>query len=226
MAPDRPRTATETGLSAQPRSTTQTGLPAQDLDLRYFPIHRIVTGTPLFRAHWAHPPQRAFQPYWFSSDGGGRFDLSPPLGTCYLASNQHTAAREVVGPALAHNRYIPSSLVFERVVSELHLPDPVRAAMTTSKKALLFGCVGMELSATSDYDLTQAWAAAFSKAGFTGVWYQPRFSPPRGRALALFGAAGLREGEPHQSVGLAQVCLQMGYHIAVPPSARSLTVLE
>ncbi|ABG99767.1 hypothetical protein RHA1_ro08723 (plasmid) [Rhodococcus jostii RHA1] len=36
-------------------------------------------------------------PWWFSSSGGGRFDLSAPRGTCYVAFDEATAIRETVG---------------------------------------------------------------------------------------------------------------------------------
>lgn len=38
--------------------------------------------------------------WWFSSDGSGRFDLTPPEGTCYLAIDAYAAIREAtrLGP--------------------------------------------------------------------------------------------------------------------------------
>lgn len=38
--------------------------------------------------------------WWFSADGSGRFDLNPPEGTCYLATDAYAAIREAtrLGP--------------------------------------------------------------------------------------------------------------------------------
>jgi len=56
---------------------------------------------------WSAPPKRLVRvcragasTWWFSSGGEGRFDLAPPEGTCYLATDAYAAIREAsrLGP--------------------------------------------------------------------------------------------------------------------------------
>lgn len=77
-----------------------------------------------------------------------------------------------------------------RVVTEV--PPPTldgECADLTHPSALAVGVTG-ELSATSDYGLTQEWAAELWAAGLEGIRYAPRFTPGGSAAWALFGRSG------------------------------------
>lgn len=55
---------------------------------------------------------------WYSSDGSGRFDLRPPEGTCYLATDAYAAIREAsrLGP-------VSTGWVHARELREVAPPD-------------------------------------------------------------------------------------------------------
>ena len=49
-----------------------------------------------------------------------------------------------------------------------------------------------ELSTTTPYTLSQRWAAAMERAGFSGIGYRTRFDTgPGARGIAIFGPTGL-----------------------------------
>ncbi|HEY3140297.1 MAG TPA: hypothetical protein VGJ86_04170, partial [Acidimicrobiales bacterium] len=71
--------------------------------------------------------RRGRDTWWFSSDGSGRFDLAPPHGTCYLATDPIGALREASrgGP-------VSSTWVAQRELRTVTPPDPTgRLAATT-----------------------------------------------------------------------------------------------
>lgn len=96
---------------------------------------------------------------------------------------------ELVGPSFVRHGWVPSDLLMERVVSGLTLPGPVRASDCARTEARAWRMTN-ELTTTSDYSLTQAWARVFRRDGFGGVFGSLRFSPGRARGLALFGPSG------------------------------------
>jgi hypothetical protein len=158
-----------------------------------FPSLRLSGATP-YRIHRA-----GRSPWWFSSDGTGRFDLPPGSGrgTCYLAE-------EPVGCFLEVFRFwslVPEAELATRRIACLGLP-PVLLADCTSGLCREFGLTG-EIHSTPDYAQTQAWAAAFEAAGFDGIRYLLRHDPGQHlTGVALFGPAGaaswphLRPSEP------------------------------
>ncbi|WP_460458725.1 RES domain-containing protein [Angustibacter peucedani] len=157
-------------------------------DLTGFPEHRTPASTVLHRAHLARRG-----PWWFSS-GGGRFDLSAPRGTCYLASSAAAAVRERLGPVLSSRAAVPSSTLDGVVVSRLAVgvpgdPRELRWANLRVAAAAEHG-VTRELESMTPYDVPSRWARAFDAAGLDGVRYGPRFSPGSASAHALFGDAG------------------------------------
>lgn len=133
----------------------------------------------------------ARSPWWFSSDGSGRFDLPFPDGTCYLAQDPLGALLEVArGLTILSDRFLDSRrLLIARPTRELRLADLNAAG------AYAFGVTG-ELSGTADYAGPQAWAAALRTHGFDGVRYRIRHDP-RGDLVGVgwFGRAG-RWGRP------------------------------
>lgn len=68
------------------------------------------------------------EPWFFASDGHGRFNLSEPMGTCYLASSDDVAARESIGPDSARSGVVAATFLSGRVVSSLTLPETIVAA--------------------------------------------------------------------------------------------------
>lgn len=160
--------------------------------------------------------------WWFSSDGSGRFDLFPPEGTCYLATDNYAAIREAarLGPVSTlwtHAREL-------RVVAP---PDPdARLAATTRKAAGRFG-VTTELATVVPYDVPRRWAAAFRNHGFDGIRHQVRHDQrARPSGLALFGAAGASRLHDGERIPLtAQAVEAAGIAIHPPPPAASVTIV-
>ena len=161
--------------------------PAEPGDLAGFPAFPVVPATVLYRAHGA-----GLGPWWFGNDGGGRFDLPAPHGTCYTALDADSAVRERLGPVIGGRNSMPESALVDTVVSRLHVPAPVDAADLQERGAAAFG-VTRELETMVPYAVPQAWARALHAAGWGGVAYGPRFTPGPSTAVALFGDHGVRD---------------------------------
>jgi hypothetical protein len=183
---------------------------------------------------WALRPERAWYrahkaaaaPWWFSSDGSGRFDLRPPHGTCYLASDPEAAVRERWGEELLAFGYVPRTLAEATHVSQLRAPSGGRVADLCSADAVDFG-VTRQISTTGRYDITQAWAEAFGPIGaeLLGVRYQPRLSSDSSSwALGLFGDAGeaFWPDDPHPEGGV-DLAERLGIAVAGTPSLSALS---
>ena len=185
-----------------------------------FPCWALRPDRTWYRAHKA-----SLVPWWFSSDGSGRFDLSPPHGTCYLASDAEAAVRERWGQDLLAFGYVPRSVAEDTAVSQLTAPRAGVVADLCAADAASFG-VTREISTAGRYDITQAWANAFGPQGIgvLGVRYQPRLSTnSRGWALGLFGQAGTAawpdDPAPREGVELAE---RLGITVANTPSLAAL----
>lgn len=205
----------------QPREHVAQQAPRAGGDLSRFPKRMLKDGVAWFRQHAA-----AAGPWWFSSNGAGRFDLPAPRGTCYLASSAHAAVQERVGPDLAAHGLVPSSLLEGRVVSRLRLPRPVVAANIDAADAIRHG-VTRELAVMVPYEIPQKWAAALATAGFDGIIAGLRFTPGRPVGLSIFGKAGertrwARDAKPTLAAAVAR---QMGLRVVEPPRADELTVV-
>jgi RES domain len=175
----------------------------------------------LYRAHKANAA-----PWWFSSNGGGRFDLRRPHGTCYLASDAEAAVRERWGEDLLALGYVPRKLAEATEVSQLRVPTGGRVADLCSAAAAHFG-VMREINTTGRYVITQAWAKALGPLGerLLGVRYQPRLSSDsRGWALGLFGNSGDAgwPGDPHP-LGGVDVAELLAIEVADAPSLSALS---
>jgi hypothetical protein len=205
-------------LPVSTRQTVALGDPPDPADLARFPVWHVHGSTTLYRVTTS-----GHGPWWFSSDGAGRFDLNPPRGTCYLADDDLGALLEVFGPV----RVVSVAWAKRFSVWQLALPDQCRAADTTVRAARGFG-VTAELATVTPYDLPQRWAAAFAAAGYQGVRYRVRHDPGGSRALALFGIAGERTRWPRgrrQAVGdgiLARLAGETGLRLAELPAAADL----
>jgi hypothetical protein len=161
--------------------------------------------------------------WWFSSDGSGRFDLVPPTGTCYLATDAYAAVREA-----SRSGPVTPAWVGARELRRVAPPDPsARLAATTRQAAGRFG-VTTELATVLPYGLPRRWAAAFRDHGFAGIRHQLRHDPrARPSGVALFGAAGTPgwdDGERRRLT--AAMVVECGVQILPPPRAAALTIVD
>jgi len=62
----------------------------------------------------------------------GRFDLTEPDGTCYLAADALAALIEIVGPE-SSNGIVAADLLRKRRLLRVHLPGKMSLADTTSR---------------------------------------------------------------------------------------------
>jgi hypothetical protein len=183
-------------------------------DLAGFPAFRLAATRALHRAHRA-----AAGPWWFSSSGGGRFDLDAPRGTCYLAFDACTAVRETAGETLVRLGWVSADFARERVVSRLTVPKGRSLADICHEAAAGFG-VTREIATLTPYALTRQWAQALADApgSFGGLRYQSRFTTAaRATAVALFDAAGQAPwpADPHPE-GFAAAARACGIRVAPP----------
>lgn len=154
-------------------------------------------------------------PWWFSSDGSGRFDLPVPHGTCYLAEEQLGSLLEVArGLTL-----LPETFLSSRQLLTTWPTRPLRLADLTAAAAYSYGVTG-ELSAAPDYTAPHARARALQAAGFAGIRYRVRHDP-RGHlvGIAWFGRAGRLTHPPpsHRQALPATLLLDaapFGMHVA------------
>lgn len=163
--------------------------------------------------------------WWFSSEGSGRFDLTPPHGTCYLAADPIGAIREATrgGP-------VSTAWVTDRELRTVNPPAAGKLAATTRQGAARFGLT-TELVTVIPYDLPRRWAQAFHQAGFAGIRHELRHElrhDPRARptGVSLFGPTGpgpYPDGhtDPLTTPALTRAGVQV---LDVPPAAH-LTIL-
>lgn len=201
-------------------------------DLTKFPRKTHRAGTAWFRQHHDRSADTDRGAWYFASHasavvGGGRFDLTGPYGSCYLASTKRGAANECIGLEYFDRGWVDADLVANRVLSELPLPRDVAAANMTSERAGDFR-VTNEVHSTGDYATTQAWAEAIHDAGYGGVHYELRFSTGSPRGLALFGPAGTSDpklaGDPDPE-DLRAYLEGEGIEIVDPPAAAAVTIV-
>jgi len=172
--------------------------------------------------HLVRVCQVGLEPWWFSSDGSGRFDLKPPNGTCYLATDSYAAIREAsrLGP-------VSTAWVEARELRQITPPDAnARLAATTRQAAGRYG-VTTELVTVIPYDLSRSWASAFQKHGFDGIRHQLRHDQrTRPSGIALFGPAGLAELDGGTATALTVDAVEAaGVKVFAPPHSAGLTTV-
>ncbi|MCA1008334.1 RES family NAD+ phosphorylase [Rhodococcus hoagii] len=151
-----------------------------------FPTWSLTTRRQLWRGHKAENG-----PWWFASSGRGRFDLTEPRGTCYVAFDARTAIRETVGEVLAGAGVISHEFADERVLSRLRVPARRTLADTCAEAAADYGLT-RELCTVTPYEIPQQWATALA-GSCDGLRYQTRFTTGTApNAAALFDDAGER----------------------------------
>lgn len=150
-----------------------------------------LAGRELHRVHRASRPL-----WWFAStdpahpEHGGRFDLSAPNGSCYVA----TTAAAAVLEALQHDfagGLLPASALRRRALSTVSAPAGAPpAAHLTSRRAAAAG-VTVGLWSDPDRSLTRRWAAELHGAGWQALHHGAQHDPTgAGRSVTLFDRAG------------------------------------
>jgi RES domain-containing protein len=182
-----------------------------------FPRRTLRGDVALYRIH-----HRERGPWWFSSDGAGRFDpIGTGLGACYLAAEPLGAWVEV----FRQQMQLSERAVSDRAFLTVTLGTNVRLADLTSRRALQFG-VTASLGADEDYTGSHQFATRAVEAGFAGVRYFLRHDPAQKLyGIALFGdpagtagpaeATGADAPIPQTLVDEAQA--RFGYRIVPTP---------
>jgi RES domain len=189
-------------------------LRAPRADLSGFPSYDLTRRETLYRIHRADRG-----PWWFSSDGSGRFDLTGEHGTCYLAANPVGAFIEV----FRIDTVIPEVELEARALSSLVAPKRSRLADCTVSGARRFGITGA-IHTQPDYALPRAWAEALAAAGFDGIRYRLSHDPSqRELGAALFGTAGdaalpVRKTEPVPAEVVDDARRRFGLVVAPTPA--------
>jgi len=119
---------------------------------------------------------------------GGRFDLSEPDGTCYVAADALAALIEIVGPE-SSTGLVAADFLRQRRLLRLHVPRKIALADSTSRQAGGFG-VTLELCTVTPYACPQAWASKLHTTGFAGIVYWLRHDTSSAEGFALFGLHG------------------------------------
>lgn len=155
------------------------------MNLKGFPRRTLRGDQTLHRIHRA-----ATRPWWFSSDGSGRFDpVGTSKGACYLAEVPLGAWVEVFRKTML----LAEAEVRQRSLLSVQLGRDVRLANLTSRRALAFG-VTASLGADEHYDKSHAFAVTAVHAGFDGVRYLVGHDPAQHLyGVALFAEAGSRD---------------------------------
>lgn len=178
-----------------------------------FPTWQLPVEQALFRVH-----RRLRNPWYFDSGPHGRFNLSEPRGTCYLAKTAVGAFLETLG---RQGRLIPQAEADARVLSTLRVPRPLAIADCIAARARAFG-ITVGIHALEDYTRTRQWALAFAEAGFDGVRYRASHDPrARSIGIAVFGPTG--EGNwpfpPPAPIPRALIArVERTYHVLVVPT--------
>ncbi len=168
--------------------------PPPPAELAHLPS-RSISGTQLHRIYRRHTSG----PWWFASlpadavdeqrARAGRFDLTTPDGTCYLSTSALAATLEAF-QGFGHG-LIPDIELRDRCRAETTVPHGTRpAAWLTSGKSRAHG-VTQGLWAGPERPLTQRWAAALRRAGWSALFHGVQHDPTgRLRSVTLFDTAG------------------------------------
>ncbi|MGC5247690.1 RES family NAD+ phosphorylase [Gordonia sp. DT219] len=187
-------------------------------DLSTFPTTSFAAGVGLYRAH-----RTALGAWYFSAGGAGRFDLDPPRGTCYLATDTETAVRETLGSTLHTLGGADVDFAAQRSVSRLRLPTACLLADLCDRHAADFG-ITREIHTITPYTVTRAWAEAFDAVS-DGLLYQSRFTTvAQANALAVFDDAGPKSW-PADTTPIPFLTAARAAGITILPPPRRVTIV-
>jgi ribosomal protein S18 acetylase RimI-like enzyme len=190
--------------------------PPDAAELRGFPRALLAPGTEIHRIH-----STALGAWYFSGEETWRFNPCgiPGLGACYFAERAVAGLLESYkGATVVAEQDVAAKAHFTATLeAELKLADCCAAT------ALRFG-LNAEIHSTTDYELTQPWATAFSAAGFAGMRYFCRSDPSMALVgYAILDAAG--EAPPDRwptghdrPIGEALVREAEGYGLRIRPT--------
>ena len=203
------------------RASTTLRAPEPAKDYAGFPAYHHRARVRRYRAHGLHNP-------WYFSSSAGRFNLEAPKGTLNCASTEEVAVREFLGLAMVGDPAIPASMIADRWISHLEIPE-IKAADFTAGEAAAFGIVPGDITAPMDdgYATTRAWAAAMDAAGFEGIQSRSRFGAGTNpTCLYIFGPAGEKAlGSTTEKATMRSVIETMpGYTIDSIPTSDVLVV--
>ena len=128
------------------------------------------------------------QPGWYSSDGSGRFDLSAPRGTLYVADTVKAAVRERLSGMFDAENRVAFTLVNDMAVADLSI-TATGCADLGAEDLDQFG-VTRELDTMVPYGIPRQWAHRFASAKMGGIHYGTRSTRGAMNAWAVFGNAG------------------------------------
>jgi hypothetical protein len=171
-----------------------------------FPSYDLEPTELLYRIHrFRHGP------WFYSSDGTGRFDLPPPGGTCYLAASPICAFVEV----FRDTKPVAQADVEARRVATLRAPAQTRLADCTRRASRAFG-ITAAIHASADYTTTHLWAQAFHRAGYGGVRYLVSHDPSqRCVGITLFGHQGPTEYAIHADEPIGPAVIRAGREFGI-----------
>jgi RES domain len=147
-----------------------------------FPLATLRGDREIYRIH-----RSARDPWWFSTDGSGRFDpIGTGSGSCYFSRESLGAWIEVFRKQIL----LAGDEVSERSLYAVRLGRDLKLADITSRRALQFG-ITASLGANEDYAASQTFAADALASGFDGIRYLVRHDPAQKLyGYALFGQPG------------------------------------
>lgn len=123
---------------------------------------------------------------------GGRFDLRPPNGSCYLATTTTTAVLETLQDF--SGGLVPASALRARSISTVTVPAGAPPAANLVARASAGAGVSVALWADGDRSLTQRWAEELHAAGWQALYHGASHGPTgRGRSVTLFDLSGAHE---------------------------------
>lgn len=199
-------------------TTASQKLPDPGRDYSDFPDRTAAAGATMYRAHSFDKSA-----WWFDNGDGGRFNLHGDRGTCCTAATVDTAVREKVRDAASESMVVDAAYADSFVVSAVTAPLPYRLAAVSSTPAARHGVV-RALVTMEDYTVPQAWAEAFDRSGFDGVFYGSAYTTGPASAYALFGRSGAPESAGYTaSVRLRgrEACREVGFTVAGMPRASA-----
>jgi hypothetical protein len=151
--------------------------PPSDLSQRELPLFTLAAETIFYRVH-----QAKYDPIYFASSGGGRFDTAE--GIIYLGIDEYAAFRETIG-RFSKYRLISGEELERRRMSEVKSRRGLSLVDLTGKGLTLLDADARLL--TGDYKIAQQWSKALQNhpSNPDGIYYRSRHDPSR-FCLALY----------------------------------------